>query len=387
MTLGTVQLTGKHLTDSSGVGVNGAVEIVLSTDLLDQSDDVIVKACKVRAYVTGGVMTPVDLVPNDLYEPASTYNITHNFRGVPLRSYDIQILQSDGPTVDLTDKTPVTAATPLPGLTVANAGTVDQILVSLGGFQVEFQDQSPAQGGLLATNNLSDVQDVPTARANLDLGTAALSSSSAFDAAGSAATALSSAQSFATSAVGVETSRAEAAEASKLPNTAAGAANGVATLDASGHLPAAQGASLTSRQIVVAADGLTSAVVASVGTWTPTYFGVTDTGSVWSGWVNLSDGAQGDSISFDFVCGAGTYTIELLHLAFANRGIYTIKIDNTVVGAIDGYNSALTPSRGLLAGVVIAAGPHTITLTMATQNASATGYEGLVERLTLTRTA
>jgi hypothetical protein len=67
--------------------------------------------------------------------------------------------------------------------------------------------------------------------------------------------------------------------------------------------------------------------------------------------------------------------------------VYTVKIDSTTIGTIDGYSAALTPSRGLITGAVIAAGAHTITLLMATQNVSASGYEGLAERLVLTRTA
>lgn len=150
--------------------------------------------------------------------------------------------------------------------------------------------------------------------------------------------------------------------------------------------PGSSGAAY-SRQIVIAADGPSSAVTAPVGTWTPVYLMTSDTGGVWSGWLNESDGSQNDAISFDFACGAGTYSIELRHLAFANRGIYTIEIDASSIGTIDGYAASLTAGRSILTGVTISAGAHVITLAMLTQNASATGYYGLVERLVLTRTA
>jgi hypothetical protein len=69
---------------------------------------------------------------------------------------------------------------------------------------------------LAAANNLSDLANTTTARTNLGLGTAATASASAFDTAGSATAAQSAAQTFATNAVAGETTRAEAAEATKL---------------------------------------------------------------------------------------------------------------------------------------------------------------------------
>lgn len=140
------------------------------------------------------------------------------------------------------------------------------------------------------------------------------------------------------------------------------------------------------RQFDVRADGPGSVQVAQVGTWTPTYLDNAATGN-FAGWVNVSDGAQNDQISFDFACEAGTYTIELLHLPFQNRGIYTLQIDSVQVGTIDGYQSSLIPARGRIAGVVLGAGQHTITALMATKNASASSYVGMMDRFTFTQTA
>lgn len=70
---------------------------------------------------------------------------------------------------------------------------------------------------LAAANALSELTpSAATARSNLGLGSAATQPSSAFDASGAAADALSAAQSFATAAVTTETTRAEAAEAARL---------------------------------------------------------------------------------------------------------------------------------------------------------------------------
>lgn len=179
-----------------------------------------------------------------------------------------------------------------------------------------------------------------------------------------------------------------ASDVGAVPATAEGAANGVATLDSGGHLTPVQAANLYSRQILIATDGVPSANTAPVGTWTPVYLMTSDTGGVWSGWITESDGTQNNAISYDFACAAGTYTLELRHLAFANRGIYTVAIDGTTVGTIDGYAASLTAARSTLAGIVIGAtGQHTLTFTVATKNASSSGYNGLLERAMLTRTA
>lgn len=176
------------------------------------------------------------------------------------------------------------------------------------------------------------------------------------------------------------------AEIGAVATSAVGAANGVASLDANAHLPAAQGANIFSRQIHIAANGLASSVVATVGTWTPTYLRNADTGN-FVGWVNASDGAQTDAISFDFACGAGTYSLELYHLPFTNRGIYTVKIDGVAAGTVDGYAASLSPQRAILTGIVLTAGQHTVTVLMASKNASASSYLGMIERMLLTRTA
>lgn len=178
----------------------------------------------------------------------------------------------------------------------------------------------------------------------------------------------------------------QAGDVGAIPSAAEGAANGIATLDANSALPATQGANLFSRQIYIPCNGLSSSKTAPVGAWAPIFLRNTDTGN-FVGWVNESDGAQNDQVSFDFACGAGTYSLELFHLPFTNRGIYTVKIDNTSVGTVDGYAGSLSPQRAVLAGIAIGGGQHVVTLLMASKNASASSYIGMVEHIVLTRTA
>jgi hypothetical protein len=420
MALTYIEVTATFPTGAQGT-LDGYVTFTPNALLADPTDELIIPPAACQAQVNGGVMTPISLACTDNanLEPSGwAWTVAPTLSGVRIAPYSV-FLPHTGETVDLSTLTPVTPGpivtayaqlgagntftepnTFTDGLTVDGAFELDGTgIASPPGGSTEFLRADgtwavPAGGGGGSVTTVFGRDGAVTAE-NGDysagqitgLGSAATQPSSAFDAAGSASAAQAAAESFATAAVAVETTRAEAAEAGKLPTTAAGTANGVATLDGSGHLPAAQGANLFSRQIEIAADGVASTVIATVGTWTPTYLMTSDTGGVWSGWINISDAAQNDSISFDFACGAGTYTIELLHLAYTNRGTFTVEVDGVSVGTVDGYVAALTPTRGLLSGVAISAGQHTLTLLMATKNASASGYVGLVERLILTRTA
>ena len=151
-----------------------------------------------------------------------------------------------------------------------------------------------------------------------------------------------------------------------------------------GQGSAVNGTAVYSRQIAVWANGTASAQVATVGVWTPTYIA----NAVFYGWVNQSDGTQNDAISFDFACDAGTYQIDLYHVEFSSRGIYTVKIDGVTAGTVDGYTAGgLTPAVGSITGIVIGAGQHTVTLVMATKNASSSGFVAQAERILFTRTA
>lgn len=142
-----------------------------------------------------------------------------------------------------------------------------------------------------------------------------------------------------------------------------------------------------SRQVNISLSGTGSVQIASIGTWTPTYLTNTDTTN-FVGWVNISDGTQNDAITFDFACNAGTHTLEFFHLPFQSRGIYTLQIDGSTIGPVDGYATSLIPARAVLTGISIGTtGQHTLSVVMATKNPSSSGYLGMINRAILTQTA
>jgi hypothetical protein len=101
-----------------------------------------------------------------------------------------------------------------------------------------------------------------------------------------------------------------------------------------------------------------------------------------------STGAQNAERNWDFGCPGGTWTIQLLHFKGSNRGIYTVEIDGSSVGTIDGYTAGSTANvRDQITGVSIASGKRTISLKMLTKNTLSSNWFGTFSGLTLLRTA
>lgn len=122
---------------------------------------------------------------------------------------------------------------------------------------------------------------------------------------------------------------------------------------------------------------------ATSGTWTAT----PDIAFAMGGY-RITDGAQNRSITYQFFIDAGTYTFGLLHGRASTRGIYTVTLDGgSSLGTIDGYSVSSGPTFGEVTSITVAtSGIHTITLTMATKNASSSNYFGVINGLTMSRT-
>lgn len=292
--LTTIIVTGSF--PSGGVGtspLSGTVTFTPSTDLTDAAGHVIIRAAPVEASLdyTGGISVQLVCTDNaDLSPTGWTWTVAERIVGLGVRSYSVLLPASDGPTIDLAALVHVTPVTPPSGalLAVNNLADVDSAPVSRqslglgtvavlstpggtteflradgtwdvpaaggGGVQIGGDlggtDSAPTVTGTHLASPLPLAQggtsaaDAPGARTALGLGTAATQPSSAFDAAGAAAAALSSAQA--------------GAAATYVPLTAEGAANGIATLDSAGHLAASQAALL-----LAAADNLAGLADAS----------------------------------------------------------------------------------------------------------------------------
>lgn len=96
-----------------------------------------------------------------------------------------------------------------------------------------------------------------------------------------------------------------------------------------------------------------------------------------------------DSVSWDVPLTAGTWTFTMIHQCNTDRGIYTVRLDSTTVGTIDGYAAAKTVnSAGTITNIVVGSDAvYRLTLLMATKNASSTNFYYGLNHIALSRTA
>lgn len=113
-----------------------------------------------------------------------------------------------------------------------------------------------------------------------------------------------------------------------------------------------------------------------------------DTNCIRNG-IRVSTGAQNAETNYDLILAKGTWTVELLHTAQNNAGIYTVQLDGVTVGTIDGYSAPTTRNtRSSITGVVVAkTQKYRLKLLMATKNASSASYTGILQHIQLRRTA
>lgn len=98
--------------------------------------------------------------------------------------------------------------------------------------------------------------------------------------------------------------------------------------------------------------------------------------------------AQNDEITFPVALATGTYKFEIYYVKGNNCGILTLQIDGSSVGTIDMYNGSTSYDiSGSITGIVVAtAGLKTVSLKIATKNASSSNYRMNLTACSLIRT-
>jgi hypothetical protein len=115
---------------------------------------------------------------------------------------------------------------------------------------------------------------------------------------------------------------------------------------------------------------------------------VADSASLMGGYLR-SSGAQNAECTFDVVLGDGTWALYLLHHNDSDYGIYTVTLDSTALGTVDGYSAAgANNDVDILTDIRIdSPAKRTLKFVMATKNGSSSSYKGAIQLATFLRTS
>ena len=116
---------------------------------------------------------------------------------------------------------------------------------------------------------------------------------------------------------------------------------------------------------------------------------ITYGGSVWNGGYTHAGGSVNNYREYGFGCLAGTYSIEIAYVTNAECGIISISLDGgSALGTtIDTYSAGVAfRNATTITGISLSGGTHTIRLTVASKNASASNYFGYVCGIRFVRT-
>lgn len=121
------------------------------------------------------------------------------------------------------------------------------------------------------------------------------------------------------------------------------------------------------------------------GTWVRSI----DTQQPFATYLNSTSDAQNDEITYQVGLAAGTYKVLMSYVKVSNGGIYTLALDGSSFGTVDGYAAGNTFNQySEITGVVVAtSGVKTLSVKMATKNASSSAYRGIFTVINFMRTA
>jgi hypothetical protein len=98
-------------------------------------------------------------------------------------------------------------------------------------------------------------------------------------------------------------------------------------------------------------------------------------------------GALNASASWKVVLTPGTYSLDLIYVAYSDAGIMIWTLDAANLGNVDGYSpgAAFNTTASLPSFTVTTGGVKTLTVTMSTKNTASSGYDAYLEAIQLRR--
>lgn len=114
-----------------------------------------------------------------------------------------------------------------------------------------------------------------------------------------------------------------------------------------------------------------------------------DASQLFSNFFYNASAAQNDEVTFPIYLKAGTWELQMLVVQLSSSGIATILLDNVSQGTLDTYQAGFNYNIiKTLSGISVAtSGLKTLSIRMATKNASASSYRINVTMITLLKTA
>lgn len=107
--------------------------------------------------------------------------------------------------------------------------------------------------------------------------------------------------------------------------------------------------------------------------------------SLYQGDLYNSSNADGDNITLNFRCPAGTYTLRFNNIVAASRGIVDVDVDAVEKGSFDNEGAADYTNINEITGIVLTAGAHTLKFRVDGQTGA--GYYCNLSGIYLQRTA
>lgn len=104
---------------------------------------------------------------------------------------------------------------------------------------------------------------------------------------------------------------------------------------------------------------------------------------------NSATHAQNDEITFKVYLMAGTWALDVMYTKSSSFGIMTISIDGSSIGTVDAYAGSTEVNKiSEITGITVATGGlKTVSIKIATKNASSSSYNCYLGALNFRRTA